>query len=48
MITLKRFRKLEAALRAAGYGPMIEWSETIQPPTTAEEFAGEAIYVICN
>lgn len=48
MITVKRFRKLEAALRAAGYGPMIEWSETVQPPQTAEEFAGEAIYVICN
>jgi hypothetical protein len=48
VITAKRFRKLEAALRAAGYGPMIEWSENVQPPTTAEEFAGEAIYVICN
>ena len=48
MITVKRFRKLEAALRAAGYGSMIEWSETVQPPQTAEEFAGEAIYVICN
>ena len=48
MITLKRFRKLEAALRLAGYGPMIQWSETIQPPTTAEQFAREAIYVICN
>lgn len=48
MITVKRFRKLEDALRAAGYGPMIEWSETVQPPKTAEEFAGETIYVICN
>ena len=27
---------------------MIEWSEMIQPPTTAEGFAGEAIYVVCN
>lgn len=48
MITLKRFRKLESALRLAGYGPMIELSETIQPVQTAEEFAGEVIYVICN
>lgn len=48
MITLKRFRKLEAALRAVGYGTMIEWSENIQPVSTAEEFAAEAIYVICN
>jgi hypothetical protein len=48
VITLKRFRCLERALRTAGYGPMIEWSETIQPPTTADEFAAAAIYVICN
>ena len=48
MITLKRFRKLEAALRKAGQGPAIEWSENVQPPTKAEEFAAEAIYVICN
>ena len=48
MITVKRFRQLEAALRQAGHGPIIEWSENVQSPTTAEEFAGEAIYVICN
>lgn len=48
MITLKRFRKLEAALRAHGYGPMIEWSESIQPPADAEAYAAAAIYVICN
>ena len=48
MITLKRFRKLEAALREAGYGPMIDWSENIQPANTAEEFAAEAIFVICS
>ena len=27
---------------------MIDWSDSIQPPHTAEQFAGEAIYVICN
>jgi hypothetical protein len=27
---------------------MIEWSESVQAPATAEEFAGAAIYVICN
>ena len=48
MITLKRFRRLEEALRRAGYGPMIEWSETVIPPADAEAFASEAIYVICN
>ena len=39
---------LEAALRGQGYGPMIKWSESIQPPATAEEYAAAAIYVICN
>jgi hypothetical protein len=48
VITVKRFRKLEAALRQAGYGPVIGWSESIQPAETAEEFAAAAIYVICN
>lgn len=48
MITAKRFRRLEEALRRAGYGPMIEWSETVTPPADAEAFASEAIYVICN
>jgi hypothetical protein len=48
VITLKRFKRIEAALRSHGYGETIEWSESIQPPKTAEEFAEEAIYVICN
>ena len=48
MITLRRFRLLEAALRTAGYGPTIEWSENVQPASTAEEFAAEAIFVICS
>ena len=48
MITLRRFWRIEAAVRASGHGPMIDWSESIRPPATAEEFAREAIYVICN
>ncbi|UZK70462.1 hypothetical protein OKW76_05305 [Sphingomonas sp. S1-29] len=48
MITLKRFRRIEAAVRAAGYGDSIEWSERIQPPVDAEAFAEATIYVICN
>jgi hypothetical protein len=48
VITLKRFKCIEAILRQNGYGPMIDWSENIEPPNTAKEFAGEAIYVICN
>jgi hypothetical protein len=48
LITLKRFRRIEAVLRVHGYGEMIDWSERIQPSNNADEFAGEAIYVICN
>lgn len=48
MITLRRFRLLEAALREHGYGAMIAWSEAIEPPLDAEAFATQAIYVICN
>lgn len=48
MITLWRFRQLEAALLLRGYGPMIQWAETIKPPENADQFAERAIYVICN
>ena len=48
MITVKRFRRIEAILRAAGHGDAIEWSESVMPPVGAGEFAEQAIYVICN
>ncbi|MCB2057893.1 MAG: hypothetical protein H6916_08825 [Novosphingobium sp.] len=48
MITLKRFRRIEAVMRAEGYGHMIEWSEAIPRPAHAETFAEQAVYVICN
>ena len=48
MITLKRFRRIEAILRRQGYADVIDWSESVQAPQSAEEFAREAIYVICN
>lgn len=48
MITLKRFRRIETILREHGYGEVIAWSESIKTPASAEEFAKEAIYVICN
>jgi hypothetical protein len=48
MITLRRFRRLEEALKRAGYGPTIDWSEKVTAPRDAEAFAREAIYVICN
>lgn len=46
MITLKRFRRLEAALRRQGLGPVIAWSETISAPKNADEFAARTAYVI--
>lgn len=48
MITLKRFRRLETVLRRVGYGDDFERSENVAPPTTADDFASRAIYVICN
>lgn len=48
MITLKRFRRIETILRSQGYAETIDWSESVQAPRSAEEFAREAIYVICN
>lgn len=48
MITLKRFRRLEAAVVRAGYGETIDWAENIRPPADADAFAREAIYVIAN
>jgi len=48
MITLKRFRRIEAVLREFGYADAIEWSEALAPPAGADEFAEHAIYVICN
>ena len=48
MITVARFRELESALRARGYGPTIDWAERIDPPMDADDFAARVIYVICN
>jgi hypothetical protein len=48
VITLRRFKRLEADLRADGYSPMIEWSQSIAAPAEAHELAERAIFVICN
>lgn len=42
------FAKIDRAVRRAGYKAAIDWSENIEPPATAAQFAAEAIYVICN
>jgi hypothetical protein len=48
MITLKRFRRLERALREAGHEADIAWSEQLGRPDHAEAFARAAVYVIVN
>jgi len=47
-ISAKQFREIDKAVRRAGYKAAIEWSESIKMPTNADDFASEAIYVICN
>lgn len=47
-ITKELFIKIDRAVRKAGYGAAIRWSENIEPPANASQFASEAIYVICN
>lgn len=46
-ITLEVFQAVVAALGEQGADD-IAWSENLAPPTDAEDFALEAIYVICN
>lgn len=46
-ITHEQFLDVLAALGDQGHDDMV-WSETIEPPATAEDFAQEAIFVICN
>lgn len=47
-IEAAEFAELCQAVSAAGYGGDLEWSESIVPPTDPDEFAREAIFVICN
>jgi hypothetical protein len=42
------FQRVVDAICAAGHGGDIEWSENAGPPDDAEDFALEAIFVICN
>lgn len=48
MIDAAEFARLAAAVKAAGYGDDIEWSENVESPADADAFAREAIFVICN
>ncbi|MDB5445681.1 MAG: hypothetical protein JWQ97_998 [Phenylobacterium sp.] len=42
------FARIRSALDAAGFAEDVTWSEELQPPASAEDFALEAIFVICN
>lgn len=48
MITLKRFRRIERALAAAGYGDDNDWAERLRQPSDADAFARAAVYVVVN
>ena len=48
MITLRRFRTLEAAVKRAGFEGDIIWAERLAPPKDADAFARAAVYVITN
>lgn len=49
VITPERFNSIVAELRARGFADDdIAWSEGMNPPATAEDFALEAAFVICN
>lgn len=42
------FPAIRQAVWDAGYGDDLEWQEAVTEPTTADEFARAAIFVICN
>ena len=47
-LDLSTFLQVVHALCAAGFRGDIEWSEDAGPPASPEDFAEEAIFVICN
>lgn len=48
-ISASDFERVVACLERAGFaGEDIAWSENCGPPADAEDFASEAIFVICN
>lgn len=49
MIDLDTFQTIVGRLTKLGFAEDdIGWSESVEPPATAEDFALEAIFVICN
>lgn len=48
IIEAEQFYRLRDQVAEAGHGGDLEWSESVVPPTDPDEFAREAIFVICN
>ena len=48
MIVLAEYQRLVSEIIARGYARDIAWAQEVQPPETPEDFAREAIFVICN
>jgi hypothetical protein len=46
IMTPSRYSELRAAVVAAGYEHDIDWAQNVKGPETAEDFAGEVIWVI--
>ena len=45
-MTPSYYAELRAAVASAGYESEIAWAQSVKPPVTAEDFAGEVIWVI--
>lgn len=45
-MTPSRYHELKAAIINAGYGHDIDWAQGVKAPESAEDFAGEVIWVI--
>jgi hypothetical protein len=45
-MTPERYQEVRAAIIDAGYASEIEWAEGVKAPENAEDFAGEAVWVI--
>lgn len=48
MITPAEFGRVVTMLDVAGFAGDITWSEGCGPPADAEDFATEAVFVVCN
>jgi hypothetical protein len=47
-VNIETFVAVRNAVDAAGFGDEVAWSENCAPAETPEDFAAEAIFVVCN